>query len=178
MVRMHAGTWGCGREAGKNGGGERAGARRSCRRRCRRRRSRRRRSEEAMLCGVWGGGGGGGSKAERGDGRETPHTRHKMAGEAAALRAVRRSSAAAVPAGRRGAAPGRPAGSREPSGCGWGEAGRGSGWEPPAETPGAAGPTTGKAPLRQRLRRLLGAPAARPGTGGRLGQAARRGTRA
>ncbi|XP_047651461.1 spidroin-2-like [Phacochoerus africanus] len=54
-----------------------------------------------------------------------------MAGEAAALRAVRRSSAAAVPAGRRGAAPGRPAGSREPSGCGWGEAGRGSGWEPP-----------------------------------------------
>ncbi|XP_067551876.1 serine/arginine repetitive matrix protein 3-like isoform X2 [Pseudorca crassidens] len=100
-----------------------------------------------------------------------------MAGEAAAPRAVRRSAAAAGPAGWRGLAPGRPAGPRERSGRGWGEAGRAPGSEPAAEAPGAAGPTTRKAPLRQRPRRLPGARAARPGTDGRLGRAARRGTR-
>lgn len=52
------------------------------------------------------------------------------------------------------------------------------GSEPPAEAPGAAGPATPKAPLRQRPRPLPGAPAARPGAGGRLGRAARRGRRA
>ncbi|XP_078305104.1 uncharacterized protein LOC144616730 [Panthera onca] len=100
-----------------------------------------------------------------------------MAGEAAAPRAVRRSAAAAGPAGRREAASGRPSGPRERSGRGRGEAGRAPVSEPAAEAPGAAGPTTPKAPLRQRPRRLPGAPATRPGAGGRLGRAARRGTR-
>lgn len=158
-ARVRAGTWAAGGRR-EGGGGERAGAPRSC---CRRRS--RRCSEEAMLCGVWGGGRRR-SKAERGDGRDTTHTRHKMAGEAAARRAVRRSAAAAGPVGRRGPVPGRPAGPRRRSGRGWGETGRAPGSGPAAEAPGAAGPTTLKAPLRQRPRRLPGAPAARPGAGG------------
>lgn len=89
-VRVRAESWGCGREAGRWGEGsgqERGGApaaaaaAAAAKRPC------------CVVCGA--GEGGGGSKAERGDGRETPHTRHKMAGEAAAPRAVRRLVAAA-----------------------------------------------------------------------------------
>lgn len=68
-ARVRAGTWGCGREAGRVGEGcgqERGGAAAAAaaaaaaKRPC------------CVVCGA--GGGGGGSKAERGDGRETPHT--------------------------------------------------------------------------------------------------------
>lgn len=161
--RQRACVLGAGAAGGRQegGGGERAGAPRSC---CCRRRSRRC-SEEAMLCDVWGGGRRR-SKAERGDGRETPHTRHKMAGEAAARRTVRRSAAAAGPADRRGPAPGRPAGPWGRSGRGRGKSGCALGSDSAAESPGAAGPMTPKAPLRQRSRRLPGAPTARPGAGG------------
>lgn len=68
-ARVRAGTRGCGREAGRVGEGsgpERGGAAAAAaaaaaaKRPC------------CVVCGA--GGGGGGSKAERGDGRETPHT--------------------------------------------------------------------------------------------------------
>lgn len=68
----------------------------------------------------------------------------------------------------------RPAGAKRPR---MRRGGRCSGSEPASEAPGAAGPATPKAPLRQRPRRLPGARAARAGAGGRLGWAARRGTR-
>ncbi|KAI5237416.1 Sphingomyelin Phosphodiesterase 4 [Manis pentadactyla] len=100
-----------------------------------------------------------------------------MAGEAAAPRAVRRLVAAAGtprPAGSCTRAVRRPAGAKRPR---MRRGGRCSGSESASEAPGAAGPATPKAPLRQRPRRLPGARAARAGAGGSLDRAARRGTR-
>lgn len=85
--------------------------------------------------------------------------------------AFRRGRGARRPARTSSRAARRPAGAKRP----WlgGEAGRAPGWEPAAEAPGAAGPTTRRASLRQRPPRLPGAPAARPvragGSGGRPG---------
>ncbi|XDC84305.1 hypothetical protein R6Z07F_015478 [Ovis aries] len=156
---------------GENGGGERAGTRRSC---CRRRSSRRR-SEEAMLCGVWGGG----EEEEGVEPREETGERHhthtaqdgRRGSSTPSCQAFRRGRGARRPARTSSRAARRPAGAKRP----WlgGEAGRAPGWEPAAEAPGAAGPTTRRASLRQRPPRLPGAPAARPvragGSGGRPG---------
>ena len=98
-------------------------------------------------------------------------TAHKMI-SIIKIKAFRRGRGAHRPARTYSRAARRPAGAKRP----WlgGEAGRAPGWERATEAPGGFGPTTRKAPLRQRPRRLHGAPAARPdGREARAGALAR-----
>ena len=101
-------------------------------------------------------------------------TAHKMI-SIIKIKAFRRGRGAHRPARTYSRAARRPAGAKRP----WlgGEAGLAPGWEPATEAPGGFGPTTRKAPLRQRPPRLPGAPAARPvragGSGGRPGAGVR-----